>query len=179
MRWANGKWRAQALGHVQRRAAHEGFALLDFVAKLLVERDIAAEGGIGEEAQRVHFGMPRELFGEDHEGLAMPPALVMGVDREVLDPEMIGTKAGLQKAGELSIDGEEVKTEIVDGFGIVGQHGAWLAPDDRGPLGIGGTRKGANGGHICRSGRSEGDELRRHHKSENKKPADRAEGRYA
>ena len=83
------------------------------------------------------------------------PALLLRRDRDILDPQMIGSQDRLDEAGKRAIDNEKINRVLDDRPLIVGLHGQRLTPDQRDPLGVGCARQAADRISIGRDGRTD------------------------
>src|SRR6202021_3734059 len=93
-----------------------------------VEFEIGRERLIGQQADFRTARMKGATLGVSKQQVSKAPALLLRRDRDILDPQMIGSQDRLDEAGKRAIDDEKVNRVLDDRPLIVGLHGQRLPP---------------------------------------------------
>jgi hypothetical protein len=111
------------------------------VATLGIEFEIGREGLIGQKANLRAPRLKGATLGMVKQEAPEPPALPFRRNRNVLDPQMIGSEDHLDKACKRAVSDQKVNRVLGDRALIFGLHRQRLASDQRDPFGVGCARQ--------------------------------------
>ena len=109
-----------------------------------VEFEIGGERLIGQQADFRTSSLNGATLGVSKQQAPKAPALLLRRDRDVLDPQMIGSQNRLDETGKHAVDDEKINRVLGDRPLIVCLHRERLPPDQRHPFGVGRARQDAN-----------------------------------
>src|SRR4029077_19547351 len=136
---------------MDRRSSTKRLGSVYDVTTSCVEFEIGREPLIGQQADFRAPSMNGATLGMVKQQAPNAPALLLRRDRDVLDPQMIGSHDRLYEAGKRVVDDEKINRVLGDRPLIVCLHRERLPPDQRDPLGVGCARQGANSGSVLQN----------------------------
>jgi hypothetical protein len=149
--------RLDPLAHMNEHPASKRLGAVDRVGQLCVERDIGCKSLIGLQSNFEPSGVDRALLDVSKQQAPITPALSFRRDREILDPQMIGSQDRLDESGEGAIDEQKVDGVLGHRALIVRLHRQRLPPDQRDPFGVGRARQAADDLGVRGDGRADFD----------------------
>jgi hypothetical protein len=139
-----GQRRLDPLAHMNEHPASKRLGAVDRVGQLCVGRDIGRKSLIGLQSNFEPSGVDRALLDVSEQQAPKAPALSFRRDREILDPQMIGSQDRLDEAYQRGVSDEKVDRVFSHRALIVRLHGQRLSADQRHPLRVGRARQAAD-----------------------------------